>query len=464
MKLMVNNDIVDTDVAAGSVALDLVRSNLGLKATKEGCREGDCGACTVLVGVPEETRIRYRAVNSCLLPVGSLEGCHVVTLEGLNRPDLSPIQREIVDQGATQCGFCTPGIVVATTAFLLEATVIGRNEMVAALSGNICRCTGYSSIIRALHNLADRFSRLPSPGPLRLKELFEAGVIPEYFSTARDRVTSAVDLPGVKITTAKGIPVAGGTDLFVQRPDALLGAPIVFVRRPSGSKVVDEGEYIRVDGDATVDNLCSSPAFQTLVPDIDKVARLIASPQIRVRATVAGNIANASPIGDLSILFLALDTSVVIESSGARRELPLKNLFRGYKDLDLGPGELIKCSTVPRRTAKSGFNFEKVSKRIHMDIASVNTAMSVETDGETIIRAAISAGGVAPVPLYLKEASASVSGRPICPDTAKEAAELGAREVSPISDVRGSARYKRLLLRQLIAAHFHRIFGLEVLP
>ncbi len=352
---------------------------------------------------------------------------------------------------------------MAATGFLLEAPLIGKDEIVSALAGNICRCTGYTSIVRSLHNLTRKFSNLPSPGPKRIESLVAAAVLPEYFENAFAVLTEASALPTIPSTTQNRVPIGGGTDLFVQRPEELLRRDLSFVRRPLSATIARRDDAsIHMDAWTTVAELQSNPAMRNLLPTLDEIAALIASPQIRERATVGGNFANASPIGDLSILFLALGADVAIRGSGEDRQIPLKDLFRGYKHLDLNPGELIEAVIIPQPGSGMKFNFEKVSRRTHMDIASVNTAMAVCTRDGKIVHGRISAGGVAPIPMVLERASGFVVGQPITADTAREAARIGSQEVAPIDDVRGSASYKRLLLKHLILAHFSRLLGIEV--
>jgi xanthine dehydrogenase small subunit len=459
MRLIVNNDLCETDLPPGEATLDFLRTGRGLKGTKEGCREGDCGACTVLVGELRGGRVRYRPACSCILPLGLVEDRHVVTIEVLTGAAPSPVQRAIVDHGATQCGFCTPGIVVSATALLLEAERLDDDATEVALAGNLCRCTGYESIRRAARAVLAAFPDLPAPGPERVGRLIAGGALPGWFAGIPERL-AALGGAGDGPEAGGGVPVGGGTDLWVQRGSRLRDTPLRFVRARPAAPVEARGDLLIVDAAATVADLEGAGAFREAVPGFDRAARLIASPQIRARGTVGGNIVNASPIGDLSVIFLALGAEVTISGPGGTRTLPLRELFRGYKQLDLADGEIIESLTVHRAPA-GRFHFEKVSRRTHLDIASVNTAAWFETDGETVTRARLSAGGVAPIPLFLARASAAVAERPASWETAALAAGTADREIAPIGDVRGSAEYKRLLLRQLLLAHFVTAFGLE---
>ncbi len=452
--LILNGEPVTTDMAPGEVALDFLRRERGLKGTKEGCREGDCGACTVLLGERTASGMRYRAVASCLLPVGELHGRHLVTIEGLTGETLSAVQRAIVEEGATQCGFCTPGIVVALTGFLLTSPSLVEENALEAIDGNICRCTGYTSIRRAVARLVDALDFEPGAMENRHEELAEAGLLPPFFRGIAGRLAAMEDAASGG-EPARGIPVAGGTDLFVQEPERLKNETLRFLSRdPRGEAVFEENGWIVMDATCTMEEIRNSPVLDTLFPSWKQMLGLHSSTLIRNRATPAGNIANASPIGDMSIILLALGARVEIGSGGSARTVALDRFFKGYKEIDLGPDEIITRILFPKPPEGSRFNFEKVSRREYLDIASVNTAFSC-TVGNDVIRAArLSAGGVAPVPLFLAETSAWLAGRPLSAETALGAAERAAAEVTPISDVRGSAHYKRRLLRRLVAAHF----------
>jgi xanthine dehydrogenase small subunit len=197
------------------------------------------------------------------------------------------------------------------------------------------------------------------------------------------------------------------------------------------------------------------------VGGIEPAMRLMGSLPIRNRATIAGNIVNASPIGDMTIVLLALDADVGLVGGDDHRSLPLREFFRGYKELDLRPGELVEWVRFETPGSGSLFSFEKVSKRTHLDIASVNSAVSLDVRDGRIHRACLSAGGVAPIPMQLPRTAEYLSSRKPDADTALGAAEMARSESTPISDVRGSADYKRLLLGQLVLAHFHELFGIE---
>ncbi len=434
------------DVSPGMLLVDYLRYDARLTGTKIGCREGDCGACTVLLGELRDGEVVYTNVTSCLVPMGNVAGKHVVTVEGVNGPEPNMIQAAFIEEGASQCGFCTPGFIVSLAGHCLER---GDRDATAAISGNICRCTGYKSIERAVARVADH---LREEGVDSVSDLVRTGTLPSWFQSIPGRLTElAVDEPAREAA----VLVGGGTDLFVQRPAELEDESLRFNadRKELREIRLERGACV-LGGSVTVEEVARSTLLNSLFPDIPKFTKLFGSQPIRNMATVAGNIANASPIGDMTILFLALDASINLRIRDARRSLDLREFYRGYKDTALGKNEEIESLEFAGPQPGTFLNFEKVSKRTWLDIASVNTAIRCHVEDGVIVVAHCSAGGVAPVPLYLAQTSAFLTGKPLVAETVREAAVVADGEIAPISDARGSATYKRLLLRQLIYAHF----------
>jgi len=472
IRLLVNDRPVTLDCAPGRALVDVLRRDLGLVGTKVGCREGDCGACAVLLGEPAaDGGLAYRVVCSCLVPVGDAAGRHVVTIEGLNVDDLSPVQRPIVERGATQCGFCTPGIVVAATGYLLEAEAFDEREAVSAVAGNLCRCTGYASVRAAIRDLeplldpAGEGPALPLPGRARILALVDRRALPRHFRDAPELLASIAAEVEDDGDDPAAIPVAGATDLLAQRPRELAHSRLRFLsRRPELKGVRIEGDRCLIGAATTMTDLARAPELRRIAPGLDRDLDLVCSAPIRNRATVGGNVVNASPIGDLTICLLALGATVRLARGGAHRELALADLFRGYKDLDLAPGEIVTRFEVPLPQQGSRFRFEKVCRRRYLDIASVNSAIALREADGVVVEARVSAGGVAPIPLALTRTGEFLTGRPVDEQTVRRAAEIAMSEATPIDDVRGSALYKRLLLGRLIIAHFAELFPDRVGP
>jgi xanthine dehydrogenase small subunit len=491
-----NDQPIRTTEPAASALLDFVRYHEHLTGTKIGCREGDCGACTVLVGelAADGQRIAYQSMTSCLTPLGNVHGKHVVTVEGINQASglLTPVQQAIVDSHGAQCGFCTVGFVMSLTGHSLADQPATEQTTRAAIDGNICRCTGYKSLERAAARLTAELAE--RPGTDSVKWLSEKQFVPAYFEAMPARLaalraeTAAIEAPlsanasnghhadrSAVSTSPAGhfqsqnghasshfLPairplLSGGTDLLVQRLDELRQQPVrlLFDYGPRG--VRQQGGRVVLGAATTASQLLESEVMRSLLPRLPEYLKLVSSTPIRNMGTVAGNFVNASPIGDLTILFLALGAEVTLaDAAGASRALPLASLYLGYKKLAKSADEQVTEISFPAPQAGDFFTFEKVSKRTHLDIASVNTAAWLRVENGVINDARLSAGGVGPVPLLLARTGEYLRGRPLSADTAAGANEVMQEEISPIGDVRGTAAYKRLLLRQLLFAHFLR--------
>ena len=466
IKFVLNNQTIETNLPAGTTVLDFVRYHKNLKGTKIGCREGDCGACTVLIGELSDEALRYRSMTSCLMPLANAHGKHVVTVEGINKADgeLTAVQQAMVDESGTQCGFCTVGFVMSLTGFCVDETEKSTEMSISSIDGNICRCTGYKSIERAAERISGQLSVVSDQLSVvdgqksALESAVEKEIVPAYFLAIKERLVALKQSNVRPLTTdTRPLFVGGGTDLYVQRPDDMVEAAAENLFDDSGLRGIREaGDRIEIGASATVTDLLVSPIFQRIFPNLYKHLKLVSSTPIRNMATLAGNFVNASPIGDMTAWFLALDATIVFNHE---RELALKDLYLGYKTLAKTADEFITKIRIPKDVQH--FNFEKVSKRTFLDIASVNTAIFLKTDGNSITEAHASAGGVAPIPLYLAKTSRFLRGREISRETIAQAGEIAQTEISPISDVRGAAEYKRLLLRQLFAAHFVELFGIE---
>lgn len=453
-----NDESIETASSKETVTLDFLRKELKLTGTKEGCREGDCGACTILLGELINGKLTYKTVNSCLLPLKALEGKHVVTIEGLNSAGLSPLQQMFVDEGASQCGFCTPGFIISLTGFLLSSEELSYEKAVEYIAGNICRCTGYESIKRAAKTLAEKAHLIfaAEKGTCRIAGLIDSGFLLGYFKTIANRLLEIeknakhtdemIDSPYL---------VSGGTDLYVQKWEQIVTAGAGFIHPNEVLKEIEiKDDTCFIGAAVTISEVVNSNAIKHILPQLSSQLKYFGSMQIRNRGTVGGNIINASPIADFANILLALNAKLNLIKQGIQREVYLCDFYRGYKTLDLDADEIIEtvCFKIPEEN--TFFNYEKVSRRAYLDIASVNTSIIIDHAGYVIRRIHISAGGVAPYPLYLKKASEYFMGRELNYDVIKAGIKTALGEIAPISDARGSAEYKALLLKQLLFAHF----------
>lgn len=457
------NDLpVETELPPGSTVLDFVRYHKRLTGTKIGCREGDCGACTVLVGDIENDKLVYRSITSCLMPLANVHGKHIVSVEGINLPGkqgcktLSPVQQALVDTNGTQCGFCTIGFVMSLTGFVLDEEEKQYQQAIASIDGNICRCTGYKSIERAAALLTNQLSNKPSKETITW--LVNNNFIPQYFLTIKERLEQLKKTAASKTKNEKTgeLMIAGGTDLVVQKALAVKKTAARYLYDTAELQQIHvEDGYCHIGGSVTVTAFAGSKLLQGFFPNLAKHIKLISSTPIRNMATMAGNIVNASPIGDMSIFFLALDSELLLNKNGLKRKIRLADFYKGYKQVDRHPDEIIEQISF-KTPGKEQFSFEKVCKRTWLDIASVNSACQFQLNDEGEMTGIhLSAGGVAPFPKYLAATCAFLKGKKINAVVLTEAIDIMNTEIAPISDARGSDGYKRLLLRQLFLAHFN---------
>nr|VFJ92397.1 MAG: xanthine dehydrogenase small subunit [Candidatus Kentron sp. H]VFJ93437.1 MAG: xanthine dehydrogenase small subunit [Candidatus Kentron sp. H]VFK00313.1 MAG: xanthine dehydrogenase small subunit [Candidatus Kentron sp. H] len=397
-----------------------------------------------------------------------MAGKHIVTIEGLNDRDhhaLNPIQEAIVAEGASQCGCCTPGIVVALTGFFLAPRATNapfdERQAIAAVGGNICRCTGYQSIKRAIMRLCRQFSRPDaSDSDTHIHRLVDRKILLPYFLDIPHRLRKLPhprgDAPSKP--SPETIIVGGGTNLWVAEPGELYQADLIYLSRQRDLKGIRvEKDRCYMGAMTTFQEIEDSPVMQGLFPRIREYFQRMASPSIRGRGTVGGNIVNASPRGDLSVFFLALGTRVLLNNGENRRELALEDFFTGHEQLE-DQDEILEGIHFSLPPQEAFFHFEKVSRRAHFDAACVNSAIQMTVDDGVIRQIRLSAGGVAPIPLYLSDTTDYLTDREITPGSIREAGSIAQAEISPTGDARGSADYKRLLLRQLIYAHFITLF------
>jgi len=494
LHIKVNNTWKDIHSAEGTPAIDVIRGELGLMATKEGCREGDCGSCAVLIGEYSSGQLRYLAVPSCLLALGELKGKHLITLEGLiegTHDGLTPVMRAFLNENASQCGFCTPGFIIALTSWLAEPKPLDLAGALQAIDGNLCRCTGYAAIRRAARRLIEQFKDLPIDPEARLNALVDAHVLPLSVSEFADEISRLLPQNSIeeknpqiaqkgKITSNGIVILGGGTDYYVKNPEPGDDfSPFLIRMRPEFKEIayLDEKEqkWLEIGAAVTVRDFFASELVRQEVPGIEQFETMFASTLIRNLATIGGNIVNASPVADITAMLLALDADLVIlsqvqegfDSSMKARTCRLEKFFLGYKTIDLKTTEVIRAIRIPccdDPTARR-FSFEKASKRKNLDIAAVNTAISFRIEEQKFKDVHISLGGVAPIPVISKAAMELLEGS-FCPisdgkmmaELAKKTASSAETSVKPISDVRGSEEYRRRMVYRLMLAHFVRLF------
>ncbi|MFM1748812.1 MAG: hypothetical protein RLZZ188_2478 [Verrucomicrobiota bacterium] len=454
---------------------DWLRERLGLTGTKVMCAEGDCGVCTVLVAEPvaPSEPPRYLPIDSCLRFLFQLDGCHVVTVDGLARNGaLAPVQQAMIDCHGSQCGFCTPGMVMTLTGGCHAAKAGADLDWRQELSGNLCRCTGYVSIFEAAAQarrapdwLADRFANsawMPEAARRRRESLEvhgELGGVPMRVSSPATlpEALAARRQPGARV-------VAGATDLGVLwnqgklRPQHWLDLSRLPALRGIHLEEKD-GQAVLVAGSlATWTGLLE--ACREELPQAVPILEAFGGPQIRHVGTLGGNLVNGSPIADSLPLLFALEATLDLASATGTRSVPIEAFYQGYRQVDLGADELLVGVRMPLPRPGDRLRLVKVSRRRDLDISTFTSALLLRRAGDRIATARLACGGVGPTVVRLRRTEEFLAGRPFTEDSFRQAGDVAAAEIQPITDVRGSAEYRRQLARGVLLKFFHQ----EVAP
>jgi xanthine dehydrogenase small subunit len=431
--------------AAQTTLLDYLRS-IGLTGAKEGCAEGECGTCTVLVVSPDDAASAYRPVNSCLMFLPMAAGHEIYTVESLAaNGQLSEAQQAMAAAGGSQCGYCTPGFVMSLFA---EQHRPGRTAPCdpLAMGGNLCRCTGYRPIGDAAASLG------PAPaGPFRDRLSRPAPRLARFETPGFSRPDSVDECVAILARDPDARLIAGGTDLVVDSNLKFRRWPhLVSVEAIEELRDFHETrESVRIGAALPLDDL--GRQWRTAPAVIHEWLDLFASPAIRNRATLGGNLATASPIGDGAPLLLALDASVHIAGPAGRRILPLSAFFRGYRETALAPGEILAAIEIPKPSPEF-VRFYKVAKRRMDDISTVAAGMSMDWDAAgRIVRARFAFGGVAATPVRVESAEAAIAGVRWNESSVERVQEILAGALHPLSDHRGSAEYRLAVSQSLVA-------------
>ena len=448
-----------TDAQPTTTLLQWLRAS-GRTGTKEGCAEGDCGACTVaLKDIDAKGLPAWHAVNSCLLLLPMLHGREVLTAEGIAGESLHPVQAAMVEHNGSQCGYCTPGFVMSMFEAYHRPDADAPTEVADQLCGNLCRCTGYRPIRDAMTACA---KRRDADTRFRLPQAPAAPIPPlryEGASSRFDRPTTLDALLALRAAFPHAALVAGATEIAVEVNKKARRFPHLISTEaiPALREVRREGDALSVGGAATLTAL--EDALGDELPALTKMLRVFASRQIRHRATLAGNLVTASPIGDLAPVLLSLDATITLGSVRGARTLPLSDFFVGYRRTAMARDEVVISVSIPLRPRDPALTRRvesyKVSKRRELDISIVAACFRVDLDADGVVRAAaIGLGGVAATPLRATRTEAALIGRPWTRETASRAAATLREEVRPIDDVRASARYRRALCGSLLEKFF----------
>ncbi len=489
---------------------DYLRTRLGLVGTKIVCSEGDCGACTVLIGrrrkagddatiTPSAFRLppsdlTYLPVDSCIQFLFQLDGAHVVTVEGLHPaspllppsalrlpPSLTPVQQALVDCHGSQCGFCTPGFVMAMTGMLENGGAASNNGQSSddfdlnhwrrGLTGNLCRCTGYTPIL-------DAAARACEADHQPLNELYPpATMLADFADHAADEIELAAEssVTGERFRAFCPATLDAALDFLAANPAAhiIAGATDVGVRANKSGRLpttildlnrVAEIDFVRIENGALIAGARATwtallAACGLACPEFAHILEVFGAPQIRHVGTLGGNIANGSPIADSLPLLYVMDATLTLASTSGCRTVNINDFYHGYKQLDLRPGELIAEVTIPLPAPDDLLRLYKISRRRDLDIATFTAAIRVRLSAEVIEYASSALGGVGPTVLRSTQTEQFLIGQPFTEQTMQTAGDLAASEITPITDVRGAADYRRQLTRNVFVKFYHQITG-----
>jgi xanthine dehydrogenase small subunit len=465
IRFILDGEVVSVhDIAPTVTLLEYLREKLGRTGTKEGCAEGDCGACTVVIGEPAAGKTSYRAINSCIRFLPTLDGREIVTVENLNAADgrLHPVQQAMVDHHASQCGFCTPGFVMSLFGLYLNETAPQRDDVVRALSGNLCRCTGYRPIIDAgcrMNDYADpaSWSRAYARDAKRheaLQAIAATDTVSLDGGAGYLAPVSIDELARLCEANPQALLLAGGTDVGLWVTKQLRDLPmLIYTGNVAELKGVREsGNALEIG--AAVSLTDAYAAIVARYPMLAELADRFGSPPVRNSGTFGGNVANGSPIGDSMPFLLVLGATVKLRRGDSAHEMPLEDFYLGYQKKALQPGEFVESVRVPLSPAGRRFASYKISKRMDQDISALCGAYAFDLEDGRIARARIAYGGMAAVPKRALHAEAALTGQPWSRATMEAALPAFALDYTPLSDMRASAGYRTQVAQNLLLRFF----------
>lgn len=465
IRFLLNERLVELDtVAASDTLLDFLRLQQRMCGSKEGCAEGDCGACTVLVGRLAHGKLVYETVNSCIRFVGSLDACHVVTIEHLRGSEgaLHPVQQAMVEMHGSQCGFCTPGIVMSLYALWMANANPSNADIETSLQGNLCRCTGYEAIVKAAMAAAsaggqgqDVLVRERDRVVATLQGLADGARVEMGRGDGKFFVPASVrDLSDLRMQHPTSVIVAGATDvgLWVNKQMRPITPAIFICHLEELHRIEETASGLTIGACVTYTELQAAVASH--FPQIARYWNRIGGEQVRNMGTVGGNVANGSPIGDTPPVLIALGASVTLRRGAERRTLPVEDFFIDYGKQDRQAGDFVETLHIPYPGEDHVFAAYKVSKRRDEDISSVAAAFRLKiTDGK-VAGAVIAYGGMAATPKRATTVESLLVGKPWSLESIADAQAGFADDFSPIGDWRASAEYRALVARKLLLRLF----------
>ena len=433
--ITINREVIDLEeFEPNEILLDWIRDKRKLKGTKEGCAEGDCGACSILISPIQGGK--FTPANSCLLKLGQIVGSEIITVEGLgNHQNPHPVQKSLSINGGSQCGFCTPGIVVSLVGLLNhEKETYNEEDFHDALAGNLCRCTGYKPILKAFKNVLDVKTSLPHSNKWSATKKFEGKNSCFYLPMS---IKEALD---ISLNNKNTKFIAGGTDLNLDKNYFDNPSYIHLCRIPELSKIELNANEIIIGSACSLEHLL--PFLKKSFPYFAEIIKRFGSSQIRSQATLSGNLCTASPIGDAAPCLIALDASLMIATLSGKKFVSVEDFFIDYRKTILEHTDILINIRVPLLNKGNKFYAWKVSKRFDQDISTVSMAANINASNNGIINSCkISFGGLAATPIRSKEIENSMIGTlPL--ENLNHKINVTSKAFKPISDLRGSSLYR----------------------
>jgi len=432
--IYINNKKVEvTNVYHDITLLDWLRNYHKLTGTKEGCAEGDCGACSVIIN--KKNKDDSKPINSCLVRLGQVIGSNITTIEGLGcDKNPHPLQMAFSNEYASQCGYCTPGFIISGVSLINSGKVVNNDTINDAISGNLCRCTGYSPIIKAIKSVSDRKTKLKKVEIINKEKKVRFGNITYLKPNNLKELKDYLEVKSFQF-------IAGGTDLNLQRPiiNEKENNIICLSSIKELNFIKKLKEKMVLGGAVTIENFLDS--VRSKMPELIEILQRFGSPQIRNQGTIGGNLCTSSPIGDLAPLLMVLNSDINVFGKNGIKKTNIKNFFKGYRKNILKKDEIILSIEIPYPNKKNKIFSWKLSKRYDQDISTISLAINIQTQKNIIKEIQMAAGGVAATPKSLDKLCKSMLEKKL-DDAIDFATENLDKFIQPISDLRGSSHYR----------------------